>query len=241
MKGNKTLAAILITALSLVVLASTGCTKVITAPAGSAANTVTASGMGTVQATPDIAEMSFGVSTQSSNAKTALDDASKVAEKITAALKKAGVKDEDIQTRDVNVYPQYGDSGGSQTVTGYQASVTVTAKVRDIGTLGDVITAANQAGANSINGPTFTVADQAPHRAKAIEKAVADARKSAEAMAKAAGKSVGAVLSVSSSDVSVVPGPVFATAESAGAAKSVPIEAGQLDITSTVTVIFELK
>ena len=50
--------------------------------------------------------MSFGVTKTSPNAKTALDDASKDAEKITAAVKKAGVDDKDIQTQNVSVYPQ---------------------------------------------------------------------------------------------------------------------------------------
>jgi uncharacterized protein YggE len=233
--------AALLAALAVAVIALGGCTKVITTPAGTAANTVTATGVGTTQATPDTAEMSFGVSTSSTNAKTALDEASKVAESITAAIKKQGVAEKDIQTRDVSVYPQSADQNGKQVVTGYQASLNVRAKVRDIGKLGDVISAANAAGANNISGPSFTVADPAPSRAIAIEKAVADARKTAEAMAKAAGKSVGAVLSISSSDVSSIPGPMFAAESSAASAKGVPIEVGQLDVTSNVTVIFELK
>ena len=80
-----------------------------------------------------------------------------------------------------------------------------------------------------------------PARAKAIDEAVADARQSAEAMAKAAGKSVGEVLSMSSSDVGLVPGPMYSTSDMAGAAKDVPIEPGQLDITANVVVVFELK
>ena len=84
------------------------------------------------------------------------------------------------------------------------------------------------------------MADPAVARAKAIDKAVADARLSAEAMAKAAGKSVGAVLSISSTDVGIVPGPMYDVA--AGAEKaSVPISPGQVDVTANVTVIFELK
>jgi len=230
--------------LVVLVLAATalgGCTKVITTPVGSAANTVTASGTGTTQATPDTAEMSFGVSTTSSNAKTALDDASKVAESIIEAVKKAGVDEKDIQTRDVSVYPQTTDQNGKQVVTGYQASMSVRVLVRDIATLGDVISAANDAGANNISGPSFTVADLAPHRAIAIDKAVADARLSAEAMAKAAGKSVGTVLSISSSDAGSIPGPMFAAESASLADKGVPIQTGQLDITSNVVVIFELK
>lgn len=238
---NRLATATLIAALAIALIALTGCTKVITTPAGSAANTVTANGMGQSQTAPDTAEMSFGVSTDSSNAKKALENASAAAEKIADAVKKAGVKAEDIQTRDVSVYPNTTEQNGRQVITGFSANMTVRVKVRDIGTLGDVITAANNAGANNINGPSFTIDDPAPTRAKAIDEAVADARKSAEAMAKAAGKSVGGVLSISSSDVRTSPYPNYAMDASALAAKAVPIEPGQLDITANVTVIFELK
>ena len=238
---NRYATAALLVALALALGALAGCTTATTTTtAGAATNTVTASGAGTTQAVPDTAEMSFGVTTTSPNAKSALDEASKGAEQIASAVKKQGIAAEDIQTQDVSVYPQTVDQNGKQVITGYQASLSVQVKVRDISKLGEVISAANAAGANDISGPTFTVADPAPARAKAIDKAVADARKSAEAMAKAAGKSVGAVLSMSSSDAGAVPG-MYSTSDAAGAAKSVPIQPGQLDITANVVVVFELK
>ena len=236
---NRYATAALLAALALALVALAGCGQASTTTAGAAANTVTASGAGTTQAVPDTAEMSFGVTTTSPNAKSALDEASKGAAQIASAVKKQGIAAEDIQTQDVSVYPQTVDQNGKQVITGYQASLSVQVKVRDISKLGEVISAANAAGANDISGPTFTVADPAPARAKAIEEAVADARKSAEAMAKAAGKSVGAVLSMSSSDAGQ---PVtFGASDVAGAAKSVPIQPGQLDITANVVVVFELK
>ncbi len=240
---NRYAAAALLAALALALVALAGCGETATTTAGgtAAVNTVTASGAGTAQAVPDTAEMSFGVTTTSSNAKTALDDASKVAEQIASAVKKQGIADEDIQTQDVSVYPQTVDQDGKQVITGYQASLSVRVKVRDIAKLGEVISAANAAGANSISGPTFTIDDPAPARAEAIDEAVADARKSAEAMAEAAGKSVGEVLSMSSSDVGMVAEAMYGQADMAGAARDVPIEPGQLDITANVVVVFELK
>jgi uncharacterized protein YggE len=228
-------------ALALVVLAGCGAVGTTTTTAGAVANTVTASGAGTTQAVPDTAEMSFGVTTMSANAKSALDEASKTAEQIASALKKQGIAGEDIQTQDVSVYPQTVDQNGKQVITGYQASLNVRVKVRDISKLGEIISAANAAGANEISGPTFSIGDPAPARAKAIDEAVADARKSAEAMAKAAGKSVGEVLSMSSSDVGAVPGPMYSASDMAGSAKNVPIQPGQLDVTASVVVVFELK
>ena len=233
--------AALLAALALALVALPGCGEATTTTAGAAANTVTASGAGATQAVPDTAEMSFGVSTMSPNAKSALDEASRTAEQIASSLKKQGIADEDIQTQDVSVYPQTVDQDGKQVITGYQASLSVRVKVRDIARLGEIISAANAAGANNISGPTFTIDDSAPARAKAIEGAVADARKSAAAMAKAAGKSVGGVLSMSSSDVGLVPGPMYSTSDMAGAARAVPIEPGRLDISASVVVVFELK
>ena len=240
---NRYATAALLAALSLALVALAGCGEAATTTAAgtAAANTVTASGAGATQAAPDTAEMSFGVSTTSPNAKSALDEASKGAEQIASAVKKQGIADEDIQTQDVSVYPQTVDQDGKQVITGYQASLSVRVKVRDISKLGEVISAANAAGANNISGPSFTIDDPAPARAEAIDEAVADARKSAEAMAEAAGKSVGEVLSMSSSDVGMVPSPMYSQADMAGAAKDVPIEPGQLDITANVVVVFELK
>lgn len=238
--GNRYVTAALLGALALGLAALAGCSNSGSASEGAPANTVTASGSGASQAVPDTAEMSFGVTTISADAKSALDDASKVAAQITAAVKKQGVAAKDIQTRDVGLYPQTTDQNGKQVVTAYRASLSVQVKVRDIATLGEVIAAANEAGANTISGPSFTIADPAPVRAEAIDKAVADARKSAEAMAKAAGKSVGEVLSLSSSDVGAIPYQVYGDAR-AEAAKSVPIEPGQLEVTATVVVVFELK
>ena len=239
---NRHASVALLAALALALVALAGCGDTTnTTTSGAAANTVTASGAGTTQAVPDTAEMSFGVTTMSPNAKSALDDASKSAEQIAAAVKKLGIADKDIQTQDVSLYPQTVDQDGKQVITGYQASLSVRVKVRDIAKLGEIISAANAAGANAISGPTFFVDDPAPARAEAIDEAVADSRKSAEAMAKAAGKSVGAVLSMSSSDVGLVPGPMYSTSDMAGAAKDVPIEPGQLDISANVVVVFELK
>lgn len=226
---------------ALVAVVASGCTtKVLVAPSGQAVNTVTAQGTGSVSAAPDEAEMTFGVTTTDPNAKTALANASATAAKITAALVKTGIDPKDIQTQNVSVNPNYANSGTpNPAITGYTASISVVAKVRDIGKLGSVITAANAAGANSVGGPTFTIADDSAYRAQAIDKAVADARTTAAAMAKAAGKRLGPVVSMSQTSAQT-PVPLF----SAGVAKAdaaVPISPGTLDVTAQATVVFELQ
>lgn len=232
---------LVILVLSLAVLAAlSGCTA-----GGVSSNepvpsrTVTASGTGITAAAPDVAEMYLGVTILEKDAKTALDTASKTATAITAAVKDAGVPAEDIQTANISVYPQYSNSMGTTSeITGYSASIQVRVKVRELAKIGDVITRANDAGANEVGGPTFTLSDDSEARAKSIKLAVDDARKKAQIMAEAAGKSVGEVVSISETGVQV---PVIAYEAASVRDSSVPIEPGQLDVTANVTVVFRLK
>lgn len=229
--------------LVLGVLALGGCTtKLVTSDAATPLNTVTASGTGEASEAPDEAEMSFGITTRSEKADDALDQASNAADKIIAAVKKAGVEGEDVQTQNVSVYPEYREQteGKAPVISDYTASISVRAKIRDIEKVGDVIAAASGAGANQISGPAFTLSDQSPTRDVAIEKAIEDAKHRGEVMAKAAGKSLGAIISVSEAGVSAIP--YYSRDSLAGdAAQAVAIEPGQLDVTANVTVVFELK
>jgi len=219
-----------------------GCTtRVVTTDGATPLYTVTAAGTGTTASAPDTAEMYFGVTILKTDAKSALENASAAADAITKAVKNAGVAAEDIQTANVSVYPQYSYAEGkSPAITGYSATVQVRVKLRDFETIGDVISAASNAGANEISGPNFTLSDDAEARATSLTLAVENARRQAQVMAEAAGKSLGEIVSISETGVSV---PViygnraaYDTIES-----GVPIEAGQLDVTASVTVVFELK
>jgi hypothetical protein len=236
--------AIVAVVLALALIALTGCeTKVVTTDGAVPLNTVTAQGLGEAPASPDEAQMYFGVTLNDADAKKALEGASVIAEKITAAVKGSGVDAKDIQTANVSVQPEYDYSENkAPRVTGYRASLQVRVKIRDIGMVGEVIQAANGAGANEIGGPAFTLSDDSDARDIAIADAIDDARRRAEAMAKAAGKSVGDVISVSEAGITMPP--VYYGAERAysdAGATAVPIEPGQLDITANVTVVFELK
>lgn len=242
-RSRRIAATLVLAAAVLAIVALTGCGRQTVGGVVNAPDTVTASGSGTIQAAPDEATMSFGISRTGSNPKALLGDTSKAADKIVGALKKAGVAEKDIQTQNVSLYPQTSFNGGKTVVTGYEAAISVTAKVRDLATLGKVIDAGNAAGANTMSGPNFSIAEDSPFTASAIERAVADARRNAEAMAKAADKSVGKVLTMTDSGIAPVqPYPMgFADDASSAKSASVPINPGQLDVSSSVVVTFELK
>ena len=230
------------------VLALAGCgTRVVTVPSGDEGvqplGTVTIRGTGEVATAPDQAEMSFGVETQDEDAREALEAAARVAEDIVDAVKDEGVDDEDVQTTNVSLRPEMDyREGRAPRIVGYRASIRVAVTVTDIESVGDVIGAATDAGSNSLSGPTFTLSDDSPERTAALERAVENARARAEAAAEAAGKSLGDVLSLAEQGVEAPP--IAYRVEAAVAADeafSVPIEPGQVDLSASVTVVFELK
>src|SRR5690606_41003434 len=91
---------------------------------------------------PDVATLSAGVVTQSADANSAMRDNAAQMDKVMAAIRKAGIAERDIQTSGINVHPQYRYAENQPpTITGYQASNTVSLKVRDIGKLGQVLDA----------------------------------------------------------------------------------------------------
>lgn len=237
------LPALLAALLAVAALSLAGCqAKVVTSPGGGTPiDTVTAQGTGKALTAPDKAEMTFGVSITDSDAKRALDRASTTARAITDALRSAGIAKDDIQTAGITLYPQRDNSNH---VTGYSSSISVRAVARDFATLGAVIEAATKAGATEIGGPSFMVSDDNPANDKALSAAVDDARKRAGTMAKAAGKSVGRIVSVSEAGVQS-PGPIYeqrfmASAKLLGAAAP-PVEPGSMETVAQVTVVFELK
>jgi uncharacterized protein len=199
----------------------------------SAATTITVTGNGTVDATPDQASFDFGVTTNGETAAEALSRNAAEARAIVGALRKAGVASSAIQTTEVSLWPQTSNDGNR--ITGYQASNSVQVKAA-IARSGALVDAAVRAGANNVDGPNLGLADQSSLYDKALRQALDDAKGKAQSIAAAAGLTLGAVLKVHEGG-NAAPVPLFAEAKAAGAA-GVPIEAGTQQIQASVTVTY---
>jgi hypothetical protein len=197
----------------------------------STGSTITVTGDGTVDATPDQASFDFGVTTNGATAADALSRNSAQARSIIDALKNAGIDSSDIQTTQVSLWPQTSNDGSR--ITGYQASNSVEVKAA-IGKSGGLVDAAVAAGANNVDGPNLDTADKSSLYAQALKQAVGAAKAKAQAIADAAGLTLGSVLKVQEGGSSA-PVPMFAEAK---AAESAPIEAGTQQIQASVTVIY---
>lgn len=196
-------------------------------------STITVSGNGTVNVTPDRASFNFGVTTNGATAAQALSRNSAQARSIIDALKKAGIAAADIQTTQVSLWPQTSSNG--RHITGYQASnsVDVTAGLAKSGQLVD---AAVRAGANNVDGPNLDTADKASLYNQALDKALADAKQKAQAIARTTGLTLGTALKVHEGGVST---PVFyAASAQASPAAAPPIAAGTQKIQASLTVTY---
>lgn len=198
---------------------------------------LTVSGTGSVEAAPDVAEVSLGVSSTAKTAAAARSAADAGIDRVLAAVKAKGVADADVQTSQVSLSPNFGRDGSS--VVSYTARNTILARVRELASAGAVVTSAARAGANDISGPSLTLSDEKAEYARALQAAVEDARVHAVAIAEATGDSVGELRSLTEGgDGGPIP---YAIESKAADAAGAAIEPGTLEITATVTASFELE
>lgn len=143
-----------------------------------------------------------------------------------------------MQTSNLSVNPNWtGYDSGSPTISGYVAANLLTVTIRDLAGLGQVLDAAVQDGANTLNGLSFGFTDPRPLMDEARKEAVADARARAELLATAAGVTLGRVVSISEGTPMQGPIPMY---KAELAAAPVPIAGGEVDVEATVTIFYEI-
>lgn len=198
---------------------------------------------GEVTRVPDIAVISAGVVTRSTTAAGAMQENAQRIERVIAALNRAGVADRDIQTTSINLNPEYryGENQPPQLV-GYTASNQVTIRFRDIRASGRILDSLVFQGANQINGPTMTIEHPEAALDEARANAVAIGRQRAELYARALGKRVARVISLSESGSHYRPPPPMPMAERAMAAQAdTQIVPGEQKLEVSLAMVFELQ
>ena len=207
--------------------------------------TLSLRGEGRVDASPDKATLSLGVSVEADTAQDAMRQQARQMDGVFRALKAAGVDDKDMQTGQLNLNPRYDYSsrGDRPRVTGYQATNTITAVVRDLDDLGKVLDSVVEAGGNTINGVSFGLEDPTKEVREARKKAVADALEKANTYAEAAGYTVSRIITIDEHGTGGGPRPEMMAmrAMSASDAAATPIAAGEVTYTASVSVVFELR
>ncbi|MCA0156260.1 SIMPL domain-containing protein [Tsukamurella sp. M9C] len=204
---------------------------------------ITAVGTGDASGKPDVLTVELAVQHQAGDVTTALNDASASAQKVIDAAGANGVDKKDVATANVRVNPRYGTD---RQITSYEATQSLTVKVRKLETasklLGDLATAGGDA--TRISSVGFDIENDSALKATARDKAFAEAKSRAEQYAKLSGGKLGEVRTVTEG-ASARPTTTrqFSAPDSAPgvAAAPVPIESGEQSLTVTVTVVFALS
>lgn len=207
-------------------------------PAGGASEDardgITVTGTGDARATPDRANLSFGVQTDGATAASALAENSAATRRLIDALKDAGVDAKHLKTEHLDVSPRHEDGRDDR---GYSAQSMVSVSNQPLDRAARLADLGVRAGADSVSGPSLSLADPEAQYRRALERAFEDARAKAEVLAAAAGVALGEVTAIVEGQQ--YDGPIWAMESRAADAKT-PIEPGSERITASATVTFAL-
>ncbi len=209
-----------------------------------AERTITVVGEGRVRAQPDTAQANIGVEVVNRNIAEATSEASTIMDRLLTVLQEQGVAPEDIQTSYYNVWVErpFSPEGGQSTEPIYHVNNNVSVTIRELDNVATILGAAIEAGANSINGVTFSITDPSELRTEARQEAIDDARATAEELAAMSGVEIGRVVGISE----VISSGAYYVSEQAVAMDGRgggggPISPGEVEITAQLQVSYAIE
>ena len=208
--------------------------------------TITSDGTYTTSVAPNKVEVTFSIVTNGTTAADAQSKNTDASDKVITALKAKGYKDSDISTAYYNVYPEYNWSSGTNDIIGYTATHQIKVNNSNISAAGSIVDIVVKNGANQVDYIDFglTPDSENSYRVEALGKASQNARDKAEAIAKGLGLTIKGITSVSEGNVYYPPYRMdyaMAAESGGGAGKQVSITPGNVEISATVSVTFELS
>lgn len=222
---------------------------VLSAAAALAETKITVNGTGEVRVSADTAIISLGVNARDKDVLKAQQKVNETIAAIRSALIEQGVKEENINTDFINIYPLYDYSNDQEQLAAYNASSTLAIKVTDMESVGTLIDVCFAAGANTLNGISFSASDTEEAKTEAMKKAVADAKKKAEILAEASGLKITGIEIISEGGVYSYQnnvGNVYAkgmedVVEEAEADAGTVVQSAKLIVNASVSITFEAE
>lgn len=202
--------------------------------------TITVTAEGAVFVAPDIAFVTIGVTERKPTAQEALAAMSSATAQVLERLGSADIAAEDMQTARLSLHPYFENSSISRgpKIAGFEASTTLNVRVRELQSVGQVLDAVVQDGANRLGGIRFDVEEPEPHLDLARQAAVVRAREKAELLALAAGVQLGDLLMLTEQSTQNR-GPLQMEMMM-DAGSSVPVAEGELSLTAHVTLVYAI-
>lgn len=162
---------------------------------------ITVNGTGEVRVSADTAVISLGVNARDRDVLKAQQKVNEAIAAIRKALMEQGIKEENINTEFINIYAVYDYQNDQEQLAAYNAGSTLAVRVTDMEIVGSLIDVCFAAGANTLNGISFSASDTEEAKTEAMKKAVEDAKKKAETYAEAAGLKISGIEVISEGGV----------------------------------------
>lgn len=208
--------------------------------------TISVSGEGTVSVEPDQATVRFGVVTQDDDAEVAREENAEVASRAMNTIRDLGIAERKIRMETLRLQPrrEYNRETRSYDERGYEAVRQVVVEVDDLELLPTLVARIVQQGANRLDGISYGVADREAVRSEALAEAAQQAQAKAQLLAQTLGAQVGPPRQISEQSFDF-PRPSFrveaaAMAKSDAAPEPDAYAAGEIEVTASVQVTFDL-
>ncbi|MEK6820289.1 MAG: SIMPL domain-containing protein [Nanoarchaeota archaeon] len=204
--------------------------------------TVSAQGLSTIEIEPDLVAVYFNAQVINKSAEAAKNEVADIVSKLESSLLDI-VDEEDITTESFNIYPNYDYEHGGK-ITGYTASQSIVVKTDRIDKTGRIVDNGVDAGA-LVSWINFEMSNEHEEqvKAEALEKAAADSKSKAEAIARGLGKRLGGVIEVKTDYFNYYPLRYW-EAEAAGGVSvkeaAVNIRPKDLEVSASVQVTYRI-
>lgn len=207
---------------------------------------LTVSGHGKVSVAPDQALIRVGKIAQATTAGTAQTQVNQTMLRALEKIKELKIPEQKITTVGLTLTPVYAgdnrkapaESAGPR-IVGYRASNVIRVQVDDLNLVGKVIDAALTAGADELEGVSFSLKNDSTQRDQALRLAAQDARSKADAIADAMHLGILSVLEVTEGGMNIArPQPQLSRTYAAEAAA--PVQPGEITVDASITVRYRI-
>ncbi len=213
--------------------------------AQSGKRTLSVTGSGKADAAPDVAYLTLSVETLAKNASQAVKENADTTNKAIQVIKAKLGENDKVSTAGYSLTPvyEYNNQTNKTDFKGYRASNRIIVEAHDLKGIGNLIDATAEAGLNNIESLSFDTTKRDEFRREALTRAVNDAKSTAEILAKASGVKIVRILQLSPSiDYPVPVYRDYALAkEAASPAPPTPIEPGDISVSASVNIVFEIE
>ena len=154
-------------------------------------NTVFVGADGKFEANPDTALVQFNISAQEGNSRAAYDRAAKAAEQVRQILRSNGIEPTAAQLGYFSLEPVYDYTKAKRKLVAYRVNVNVSLKLKDFTKIAPIVQQLSDGDITDEQSISYTLEDMDAAKTKAVEDAYRRARASAEAVARAGGRTLG--------------------------------------------------